>query len=402
MAADMKNMIKFFVQLYRKADEPGSLTTRTLRQKYLEHTGQEKLSDAQEKTFKKATLQAYEEYEELNKNSDSEDEFQKKTESKKRKLTKKDGSKSAVKKRAKKNKDSEDESDDDFVQNKNGKTQRKASTVKKPVASTSRSNRKPQAAKKAEESSSEDEVLVKKNQPIPQKDSENDSSSDDEPLTKPQTEKQNEPDKVEKPSDEGAKKTEIKESALSSDKDSDANGDQEKSGEKSSSDSETETKKTVGSENGKGKPKDKIKNSKPQSKDSNDDKDDSEVEKMKRFVRTAGIRIQNYGKHFEDCPDTNSKVKKLKLTLEEAGLKGKITLAACKKLRIERETEKEVSELDTANIIDDGAGRSRRSKDPKQRKRRIDDRPKKDVSPINTNIFAKLKDIVDSDSDSAD
>ncbi|CDW55429.1 hypothetical protein TTRE_0000370101 [Trichuris trichiura] len=78
--------------------------------------------------------------------------------------------------------------------------------------------------------------------------------------------------------------------------------------------------------------------------------ENARLTKLKRYARTAGLR-PIYKKMFADCATDKQRIQALKNYLEENGLTGKLTLELCKKIAKKRAIEKEVRELDAANII---------------------------------------------------
>ncbi|KHJ40976.1 hypothetical protein D918_08983 [Trichuris suis] len=78
--------------------------------------------------------------------------------------------------------------------------------------------------------------------------------------------------------------------------------------------------------------------------------ENARLTKLKRYARTAGLR-PNYKKMFADCTSDKQRIRALKSYLEDNGLTGKLTLELCKRIAKKRAIEKEVSELDAANII---------------------------------------------------
>lgn len=61
--------------------------------------------------------------------------------------------------------------------------------------------------------------------------------------------------------------------------------------------------------------------------------------------------MKNYKTLWEGCKSDKARAEKLMQLLQERGLKGKPTIAECKKLKKKAEREKEIAELNTSNII---------------------------------------------------
>ena len=57
------------------------------------------------------------------------------------------------------------------------------------------------------------------------------------------------------------------------------------------------------------------------------DGESAKLLRLKKYLKVAGIKIQNYSKLFEDCKSKKSKETKLLELLESKGLKGIITLS---------------------------------------------------------------------------
>ncbi|XP_057377239.2 LOW QUALITY PROTEIN: HIRA-interacting protein 3-like [Daphnia carinata] len=125
--------------------------------------------------------------------------------------------------------------------------------------------------------------------------------------------------------------------------------------------------------------------------------------RLQRYLKEAGIRVQNYKTLWQNCKNDKARAQKLMELLHERGLKGKPSVSECRKLKKKLEREKEVSELNTSNIITSN-GRSRRgvtslfatrhSPSPASAKKQ-ETSPKK--SPEFKKIFGRLKNIVDSE-----
>jgi len=75
---------------------------------------------------------------------------------------------------------------------------------------------------------------------------------------------------------------------------------------------------------------------------------------LKKYLKTAGVKVKSYNDIWADCRSNTAKVKRLKELLEKNGISGRPTLEKCKRVREENEKMREVSELDTSNIISEG------------------------------------------------
>ncbi|CAK9301948.1 unnamed protein product [Gordionus sp. m RMFG-2023] len=91
----------------------------------------------------------------------------------------------------------------------------------------------------------------------------------------------------------------------------------------------------------------------------------SNLDRWKKYVRTAGIFVTNYNILFSDCKNEKQQIKKLKSMLQESFKKmkmdeGNVTLDQCKLLKKKKEEAKEIAELDLSNIIQTSGKRSKR------------------------------------------
>lgn len=66
------------------------------------------------------------------------------------------------------------------------------------------------------------------------------------------------------------------------------------------------------------------------------------------------MKVKSYNDIWADCKSNAAKIKRLKELLEKNGVNGRPTLEKCKRVREENEKMREVSELDTSNIISEG------------------------------------------------
>lgn len=77
----------------------------------------------------------------------------------------------------------------------------------------------------------------------------------------------------------------------------------------------------------------------------------TKLSNLMRYVRACGVHVGNYAKIFEGCNSMKSKEEKLTNMLKDLGIKGRPSLSQCKKIRLKREEEREVAELDVGNIM---------------------------------------------------
>lgn len=78
----------------------------------------------------------------------------------------------------------------------------------------------------------------------------------------------------------------------------------------------------------------------------------NKLDKMKRLLVYANLKVSHYGRFFKDCGTDREKVDFVVNYLREKGLKGEPTIENCKKLGKKIAKEKEVAQLDKNNIID--------------------------------------------------
>lgn len=122
--------------------------------------------------------------------------------------------------------------------------------------------------------------------------------------------------------------------------------------------------------------------------------EDKRIISLKKYLKTAGIRVHNYADLWKDCRSNKARAQKLLSLLEENGLKGRPTIEKCKKLRKKIETRREVEELDLANVMECGEGRTRRSR---QRSSSSQERPNETVQ-VTSEIRKRLKVLAESES----
>ncbi|XP_078048928.1 uncharacterized protein LOC144476162 [Augochlora pura] len=81
---------------------------------------------------------------------------------------------------------------------------------------------------------------------------------------------------------------------------------------------------------------------------------DRKIEMLKKYIRTAGIRVKSYNTVWAGCKSGAAKVRCLQELLEKNGVTGKPTLEKCKKVKELNEKLKDIAELNTSNIISEG------------------------------------------------
>lgn len=88
---------------------------------------------------------------------------------------------------------------------------------------------------------------------------------------------------------------------------------------------------------------------------SNADPDNNlQIQKLKRYIKVAGIKIRSYNDLWADCRNNSARIKRLKELLEKNGISGRPTLEKCKRVKKKNEKMQEASELDVSNIISEG------------------------------------------------
>ncbi|KAM3597265.1 uncharacterized protein V6R79_002092 [Siganus canaliculatus] len=78
--------------------------------------------------------------------------------------------------------------------------------------------------------------------------------------------------------------------------------------------------------------------------------DNKAIVRLKRYITLCGVR-RNYKKLFEGCKSIRAKVSALKKELEDLGVHGNPTIEKCKKVRMKREEDEELADIDVSNII---------------------------------------------------
>lgn len=82
--------------------------------------------------------------------------------------------------------------------------------------------------------------------------------------------------------------------------------------------------------------------------------DNKKIKALKKYIITAGVKVKSYQEFWAGCKNNNERIDRLKELLEKNGVSGRPTLEKCKQAKIKREKMKEISELDTSNIISEG------------------------------------------------
>lgn len=131
---------------------------------------------------------------------------------------------------------------------------------------------------------------------------------------------------------------------------------------------------------------------------SNANPQDKQIQTLKKYLNIAGVKVKSYNDIWADCKSNAAKIKRLKELLEKNGISGRPTLEKCKRAREENEKMREVSELDTSNIISEGRITRARRNMENVKKIILPDTPQRHREARNT--FKRIQTVVDSDSDS--
>lgn len=131
---------------------------------------------------------------------------------------------------------------------------------------------------------------------------------------------------------------------------------------------------------------------------SNANSQDKQIQTLKKYLNIAGVKVKSYNDIWADCKSNAAKIKRLKELLEKNGISGRPTLEKCKRAREENEKMREVSELDTSNIISEGRITRARRNMENVKKIILPDTPQRHREARNT--FKRIQTVVDSDSDS--
>ncbi|XP_049839695.1 uncharacterized protein LOC126284650 [Schistocerca gregaria] len=126
--------------------------------------------------------------------------------------------------------------------------------------------------------------------------------------------------------------------------------------------------------------------------------EDKRIISLKKYLKIAGIRVHNYSDLWKDCRSNKARAQKLLSLLEENGLKGRPTIEKCKKLRKKIETRREVEELDLANVMECGEGRTRRSR----QRTSISQELPNETPQTSSDVRKRLQVLADSDSSESD
>ncbi|PFX28572.1 HIRA-interacting protein 3-like [Stylophora pistillata] len=129
--------------------------------------------------------------------------------------------------------------------------------------------------------------------------------------------------------------------------------------------------------------------------------DSVRLKNFKRYVQTCGLR-KNYVKLFAECNSMSQKEKILERVLrKDTGFQGRITLVMCKEFKQAKEEADEVAELDCSNIISTDSGRR-----PTRSSRIISDRKPTHSTISNSDpspkLFSRLQGVVDSDASNSE
>lgn len=74
---------------------------------------------------------------------------------------------------------------------------------------------------------------------------------------------------------------------------------------------------------------------------------------LKKYINAAGVKVK-YQQIWADCRNNAERINRLKELLEKKGVTGRPTLEKCKRAKQKNEKLREISELDTSNIISEG------------------------------------------------
>ncbi|XP_074621028.1 uncharacterized protein LOC141879655 isoform X1 [Acropora palmata] len=120
--------------------------------------------------------------------------------------------------------------------------------------------------------------------------------------------------------------------------------------------------------------------------------DSTKLKNLKRYARSCGMHFK-YVDIFADCKSMSQKEKILdKLIRDKTGFQGRITLKMCQKYKKKKEEADEVAALDKSNIIaSDGGGRATRR--ATQRVSSSSTAPREE----DANVFGRLRGTMDSD-----
>lgn len=136
---------------------------------------------------------------------------------------------------------------------------------------------------------------------------------------------------------------------------------------------------------------------KTQKNPGNMEKTNPKIERLKKYLRVAGLRVRSYQKLWEGCKTNKAKTEKLLQMLTDAGLKGKPTLQKCKRLQAKRERKEEFESLDVSNIITSERGRPKRNTPSLFLSRHTTETEENSAKQKDNSSFSRIKNIVDSD-----
>ncbi|EFN77379.1 chromatin modification-related protein EAF7 [Harpegnathos saltator] len=125
--------------------------------------------------------------------------------------------------------------------------------------------------------------------------------------------------------------------------------------------------------------------------------DNKQIQLLKKYIKTAGIRVKSYQEIWADCRYNTQRINRLKELLEKHGVTGRPTLEKCKRAKEKHEKLREMSELDTSNIISEGRVTRARRNIGSNKKPPVVENPPRHREARNT--LKRLRTVVDSDSE---
>ncbi|XP_068703550.1 uncharacterized G-patch domain protein DDB_G0278987-like isoform X2 [Montipora foliosa] len=399
-AVDASTIKKFVHRVFRKTDDIGTLSVKSIREEFLKHRRIESLEAEEKELFKKVVHDVYTLYvnkhKEPNGNQESEDEESQTSESDDK--TESFSSSSPTKKKRKIESDSESDNEttgNDSYRDCRGNNNNYLDSSKQQK--NKNDSLKPEQTKIEPGNCSYDEQESKKATKTKR-------TSQDVKNYAITNEKQQEKKKsgMDKTKEEiGSKQNSHGNSSDDERQQTDGNipaiRAEDKSGDSSSSEvlNEDEMDEQVITKQKKMKSKTIANTNTGKKKSSLPSEDSAKLRNLKRYARSCGMHFK-YVDIFADCKSMAHKERILdKLIRDRTGFEGRITLKMCQKYKKKKEEADEVAELDCRNIItaDCGGGRTTRST--------TQPAPPSVVSKVEgANVFGQLRGIVDSnDSD---
>lgn len=411
---------KFVHRVFRKSNDIGALTVKSVREEFLKHLGIERLETDQKELFKTIVHDVYNLYVNKNQDQGSEEEDSQTTTTQSDDDTTASSTSTSPRKK-KRRIESDNESDKEAPHSEDITNNNNKILKKEPKESN---GIKKQRSKEVDRNIETSDVDSDKNEQDKQDASKiqtlqeiehDDASSVEEQQKKKKSSKSKNAEKIDtkrksiesSSEEEEQQEEESKERKIHDDDEEeefvDSRGSESMNEEERHSPSKKKTKSKSNSKNlseevddtqkkklkKKSKATDKKKSSPPA-------EDSAKLRNLKRYARTCGMHLK-YVDIFADCKSMSQKERMLdKLIRDRTGLEGRITLKMCQKYKKKKEEADEVAELDCNNIIttDDGRRRPTRST-----RTGSDNRPPPSTVP-NTDgaiVFSRLKGVVDSD-----